>query len=132
MTREDVIAILAALNQVLSILGVLQGDESATAREHVPYAIENDVLLTKALVNSPIFGLAELYAYQQDAINAIQNVRLDTASPHIATVTDVLDAIALLTPVTLPELPPPGYGGSLDASTVWLSNLETYDFCPVD
>ncbi len=122
---------LAWFQLILGLIQAIQGDETNHAREHVPYAIETDALLSRAYLSSPIYGLAGLYSDIQDALTAIQNVRLDTASPHVGTITDVLDMLALLTPVTLPEVPPPGYGGG-DLSDVWLSNLEVYDFCPVD
>jgi len=132
MTPEDVLAILALLNQILALVTGDEQDNATVAREPTRYRILNQVELNGAILGNETYGLAEIYAYIQDTITAVQNVRLDTAEPHIGTITDVLDAIALLTPVTLPEVPPPGYGGSLDASSVWLSNLETYDWCPID
>lgn len=132
MTPDEFLALLALVNQILAIVSGSEDDSATVAREPTRYRILNQVELNGAILSNETYGLSELYAYIQDTINAVQNVRLDTTEPHIATVTDVLAAIALLTPVTLPETPPPGYGGSLDASAVWLSNLETYDWCPVD
>lgn len=119
------------LQAILQLLQLVAGQQGSAAKEHVPYAIEQDALLTRALVDSPIFGLAELYAYIQDAINAIQKVRLDTASPHLGTITDVLDAIAALTPVTLPTEPPPGYGGG-DTSSLWATVVDVAQMCSLD
>lgn len=119
------------LQLILALLQQVGGDTSSHAREYVPYVIEYDTTLSRAAILNEIYGLPAAYLDRQDILTAIQNVRLDTASPHIATITDVLDALANMPPITLPEPPPPGYGGG-DLSEVWLSNLETYDWCPVD
>jgi hypothetical protein len=123
---------LALLQLILSLVQGIAGDDASQAREHVPYVIEHDAAFTLAYLQNGTFGLEGAYWDRQDILTAIANVRLDTAQPHVGTITDVLDAIAALTPVTLPEVPPPGYGVSVDLSEVWLSNLEVYDWCPVD
>lgn len=119
------------LQAILQLLNLVAGYTQGGAVEHAPFTIEHEVLFSRALLNSPIFGLAELYAYQQDTINAVQNVRLDTSSPHIGTITDVLDAIALLTPITLPEIPPPGYGPG-DGPSTWPALIDVVQMCSLD
>ena len=124
-------AILAAILEVLglaqsikSAVDSLRGSSDQTAKENVPFTIETNVALIDSNVRDPAHGLAAI-------ITAIQSVRLDTTSPHIGTITDVLDAIALLTPVTLPTTPPPGYGGA-DAPTVWAYVIPVGQMCALD
>jgi hypothetical protein len=124
MTPDQVLLLFQLIQQLLAMVDALGDQSGQTAVESRPLAIEDRVTTSWNAIFSPNYGLDAL-------AGAIQSVRLDTASPHIGTITDVLDAIALLTPITLPEVPPPGYGGG-DLSEVWLSNLETYDWCPID
>lgn len=124
MDPIDIRFIIATLTQLIGILVGMDTDKANHARESAPFHIQTRVDELLFLAQDPgvgFFGLSD----------AIAAVRLDTAEPHLATLTDVLDAIALLTPVTLPDLPPEGWnlGGGSD---VWLSNLETFDWCAVD
>lgn len=112
------------VQQILALILDQQGEESQQAVESNPYRIQTATELAYGYLKDPVVGLPNLFA-------AIQSVRLDTASPHIGTITDVLDVLANMPPITLPEIPPPGYGAG-DLSEVWLSNLETYDWCPID
>lgn len=124
-------AILAAILEVLgrvqaiqSLINALTAQSDQTARENVPFTIETNVALIDSNVRDPAHGLAAI-------VNAIQAVRLDTSSPHIATITDVLDAIAAAPSVTLPTTPPPGYGGSSSAE-VWSVVLPVGQMCALD
>lgn len=69
-----------------------------------------------------------LVAIRDLILTAVQNVRTDTATPHLATVQDVLDALAglPLNPVNLPPTPPAGYGGATPAAIWNYTLLNTY------
>lgn len=113
------------LNTVLTILGVTQSlGDRPTAQETEPLAIQTIATNGTNTVIHPTWGNHAL-------LNAIGLVRIDASEGHDPTIDDVLTQIALLTPVTLPEVPPPGYGPG-DEVSPWLSNLETYDWCAVD
>jgi hypothetical protein len=92
------------LNALLVTLGVVQSLEAKqTSVESIPYATQVDADLARAMLENSGFGLAVL-------ATRIEAVRYDAASPHLATITDVLDALAAAPLITLPTVPPPGYG----------------------
>lgn len=124
MTPDQFLALLALVNQILGLVEQLNGQTDETARETYAYAIQTRAGQILLDLQNTSTGLAALN-------NAIFAVRLDTQEPHVATLTDVLDAIAAVPQFQLPEIPPPGYGGG-DLTEVWLSNFETYDWCTVD
>jgi hypothetical protein len=126
VTPEE-LAILRAIALITELLNLVQGTQSDAethARETSQYRIQSRVDNIDFIATDPVYGFMGI-------IDAIAGVRIDNASPHLATLTDVLDAIAAIPQFTLPETPPPGYGGGEGVSP-WLSNLETYDWCPVD
>jgi len=121
------LAILRAIALITEVLNLIQGtqsDEETHARETSQYRIQTRVDNLDFIATDPVYGFTGI-------IDAIAAVRLDNAQPHLATLTDVLDALANMPPITLPEDPPPGYGSG-DLSEVWLSNLEVYEWCPQD
>lgn len=112
------------VQQILALILDQQGGEAQQAVESNPYRIQTATELAYGYLKDPVVGLPNLFA-------AIQSVRLDTASPHIGTITDVLDALANMPPVTLPEIPPPGYGTG-DPTGVWGVVFGTYAWCELD
>lgn len=116
------------LDRVLIALGILeslQGENPRIAREGTPYNIEALAQDTLIAVNDADHGLSAL----SDQIAA---VRHDTSADPRPDLDVIFETLLALTPVTLPEEPPPGYGFTGELGEVWLSNLEVYDWCPVD
>ena len=124
----------AILAYILEILGLVQSIKSVVenlappqgnvAVETAPY----EILLNTIRIDAATENLPTQFS---DVLTQIAAVRLDTTSPHLATLTDVLDAIALLTPVTLPTTPPPGYGGA-SLTDIWAQTLEVGQMCALD
>jgi hypothetical protein len=107
---------------VLTALGVVTGLVQNAAQEHVTYTIEGSVVSTSLAVASPAHGLVAIEAKAQAA--------LDQSIANGAALVTIYDAItALGGPVTLPTVPPSGYG-SLDAAgvadAVWNTPLTVF------
>lgn len=124
MTPDELFLLFQLLQQILGVANSISQGEQTQAVESNPFRIQTAAELAYGYVKDPVVGLPNLFA-------AIQNVRLDTGSPHLATLTDVLDAIAALTPVTLPVDPPPGYGFG-DFNAAWGVVFGTYAWCEED
>lgn len=117
--------ILSVLTTVLGYTQTILGFTTSAAQEHQPFAIETIASNAANTVNSPTFGNAALLAAIADA--KAQGIA-DTAAILVA----ILDLTDGTTPVSLPVVPPTGYGGpssSDNASAVWteyvLSDLVT-------
>ena len=119
-----ILEVLGRVQAIQSLVQAITGAADNTARENVPFTIETNVAIIDSNVRDPAHGLAAI-------IDAIQAVRLDTTSPHIATITDVLDTLSAMPPVTLPTIPPDGYGGAT-TSQVWGYLLDVPSMCSVD
>ena len=88
MDPEVIIAWLSRIyDAVMTALGLTQLiNEKPTAVEAAPYDIEQKVTGIINRMPDPDLTLTTL-------LNAINAVRLDTASPHLATTTDILEAV---------------------------------------
>lgn len=124
MTPEEYLILVQLLQQVLSLIAGQQGNDARLAVESSPYRIQTYTDLAWDYLHDDIVGLPALLA-------AVARVRLDESSPHVGTISDVLDAIAAMPLVTLPEVPPPGYGPG-DVVSVWGEVFGTYTWCEVD
>jgi hypothetical protein len=119
-------AILAILSEIAglvsSILGIVSsvlGIVGTTAQETGKYAIERIAAAAANTVNSPTFGNAALLT----EIQAVNAQVIAAATSLTLQITDLTDGT---TPVSLPVVPPTGYGGptsSAVANDVWNWNL---------
>jgi hypothetical protein len=110
-----VLRILGILSQVLTLLGLIQGQTSKAAQENVPFSIDTNVSISKAILTDGTFGNSALLA----AIVAVQSQQLADTATLTTLITNLTDGT---TPVSLPPTAPSGYGGlssSDTADAVW-------------
>lgn len=126
MTLSQIFALVQqVLSAVLTTLGIVQSlDRVQAAQENVPFTIETTLAILDSYSRNAPTGFPAV-------LDAIALVRLDTASPHLATLTDVLDAIAAAPLVTLPTDPPPTWSIAFGVGT-WLYSVDVPSMCPID
>lgn len=112
------------LQQVLGIILSEQEQSPRLAKEGTPYNIEALAQDTHIALLDQNFGLDAL----RDAIGRIRSDGSGDPRPDLDTIFETLLA---LTPVTLPEIPPPGYGPG-DVVSVWGEVFGTYAWCALD
>jgi hypothetical protein len=108
-------AILSELRRLAGIVEPL-GD---TAVESSRFSIEDIAFSTAGTLTDPVYGLP--------AINTTLNlVALTIQGTGLPTIADVLAAIGNVNPVTLPETPPAGYGGTV------IGEILAWQLCALD
>jgi hypothetical protein len=119
-----ILDVLGLLQAVKSLVQAIKGASENAAVEASPFSIDLRTQSTDNILHDPTVGLANLELQ-------IGLVREDYGVGHAACILDVLTAIALLTPVTLPTTPPPGYGGA-SLTDIWAQTLEVGQMCALD
>jgi hypothetical protein len=112
---------LGLMGTVVTILTFIKGALPDLAREHAPYAISDQAIAIAATVNSPTYGNAALLA----------DADVNLALIH-GWITDLTNGT---TPVSLPVVPPSGYGGasySDIANAVWNEAQAALPTTPAD
>jgi hypothetical protein len=107
--------VYSAIQTVLGIVGLIQGNTNKAAQENVPFSIDTATSEIKVTVLDASWG------------NQAISTKIDALSAYVTTqFADVLAAIAALPqvgdPVTLPTTPPAGYGAPTSveiANGVW-------------
>lgn len=119
--------LVAMVLELLALVGLIKDQTAETSKEHEPYRTEALVRTIDLNVTSPTFGLVQAAEQRDDILTQIQAVRQDTTEPHLPTIEDVLEAVAGIQ-VSLPETPPPGYGGGDPEADIWhrLIYIETF------
>lgn len=124
MTPDEIFLLFQLIQQIIGALAGQEDELADVARESRSRIIEERVSAIWYPALDPGVGFTGL----SSAINA---VRLDTASPHAATLTDILDWLAAHETVTLPVTPPPGYGGG-EGSSTWPALIDVAQMCELD
>ena len=120
----SILDVLGVLQAVKALVQALKGASEDAAVEASPFSIDLRTQSTDNILHDPTVGLAQLH-------DEIGLVREDYGVGHPACILDVLNAITLLTPVTLPTTPPPGYGGA-SLTDIWAQTLEVGQMCALD
>ena len=123
MSFEEIYALLMRL---LALLGIVQGELRNASQETVPYSTE---ITTKAVysgISDPVVGLVSAQEERVAIFEAVNLLQINTASPHPATLTDILAAFGTIPVYTLPETPPPGYGGTVFGDVI------SWQMCALD
>jgi hypothetical protein len=109
---QIILRILGVVNQIAAIVGVVQGSTAKAAQENSPFEIDTATQEILAIVEDSTFG--------NQALRNTVDTNATLATAQYDDLVARLDAVQQGgSPVTLPTTPPAGYGGSLDASTVW-------------
>lgn len=114
-------AVLEALFRALALLGTITGIVSTAAKESNPLEIQTTTLNAYSQLINPVWGLEQIYDHMVNLFD-ILNTRLDTIETLIGSPQQAGQ------PVTLPTVPPAGYGGAsapATADAVW-SYVNTY------
>lgn len=104
--------ILSAVLNVLAILGVIAPQVMTAAKEHFQYIIETAVLNIDTRLQDGTSGLAAMASANATYAGGI-NTKLDALAAQITAYTPVP------TVVSLPVIPPAGYGGGATAAAIW-------------
>jgi hypothetical protein len=111
--RQAVDIIVGYLISALTIMGIVRDQQKSAAQESIPYSIETIVTNAELAIINPTSGLEAAHTERLGLLDAVNLLQINTASPHPATLTDILAAFGDIPTYTLPETPPPGYGGTI-------------------
>lgn len=112
--QAQLLIIAARLNTILSrvgeILAWFPSRRAATVTiEDVPYHVLDNTTDIRAVTEL-------MHGYPTDITDVVNLLQINTASPHPATLTDILAAFGTIPVYTLPETPPEGYGNGLSGT----------------
>lgn len=126
---EDLIyAVVLAIKGVCdAILGQWPADTAGKATvESVPYHIEDNTTDIRAVTEALTTWEGDTTDQITGVVTAVNLLQINTASPHPATLTDILAAFGDIPVYTLPVTPPPGYGGTTFGAVI------SWQMCSLD
>jgi hypothetical protein len=104
--------IIAYLVNILAQVSAIRNQNRNNALETEPFAIQKIAANGTNAAIHPTYGLGAAHTERLGLLDAVNLLQINTASPHPATLTDILAAFGTIPVYTLPETPPPGYGGT--------------------
>ena len=118
---QIVLAILNRVSQILTIVGLIQGNTSKAAQENVPFEIATNVSIIRSVVDWSELTPGALRLKLEALESQIDNLGADlTAS--------IADLQLAAEPVVLPTTPPTGYGGGSGGSSA--ADIWNYQYPP--